>query len=84
MANGCVRIVDFERRKAEGQKYKKGYEVRLVASSLDELRQIQELLIEAGLSFGRPYLKARRIVQPIYGRANFERFLELMGESLDP
>jgi len=83
VANGCVRIADSASRNAEGQKYKKGYEVRLVATSLDELFDIQGLLVEAGISFGRPYVKARRIVQPIYGRDNVKRFLELMGESLD-
>lgn len=74
--NGCVRVVDEERRQKLGQKYKKGYEVRLVANSEDELQEIQRLISKAGFWLAKPYRKRSQIVQPIYGKATVDWFLE--------
>jgi len=77
--NGYVRRQNLVRVSQEGPaKYKKGDEVRLVAQSEAELEEIRRLLWEAGLEPGRPFAKGRQIRQPIYGREQVSRFLELI------
>ena len=68
--NGVVREPNLERRSQEKQSYKKGYEVRLTAFGLDELREIRALLSAVG--FPKPaaaFRKGRRWIQPVYGKA---------------
>ncbi len=77
LRNGYVRVPDAERLSEEGaQRYKKGYEVRLVASSAEELRLIRRQLRAAGFEPGRPFRKAQQYRQPLYGREVVVRFLE--------
>lgn len=77
--NGYVRRQDSVRVSQDGPaKYKKGDEVRLVAQSEAELQEIRLLLVEAGFQPGRPFAKGRQIRQPIYGREEVTRFLELI------
>lgn len=84
LRNGYVRRVNAERRDALGtQVYKKGDEVRLVADSRAELAIIRRVLRTAGFKPGRPFRKAQQYRQPIYGRAEVARFLELIGETED-
>jgi hypothetical protein len=64
----------FLRSKSGGQKYKKGYEVRLVAATRQELKQIRQLLIQIGFKPAKPFRKARRIAQPVYGKAAVKWF----------
>ena len=78
--NGYVRRVDAVRRVEEGQLYKKGAEVRLVAQSAAELTEIRWLLKRAGFKLARPFAKARQWRQPVYGVAEVARFLSLVGE----
>jgi hypothetical protein len=73
--NGCVRLVNEKRREQEGQKYKKGYEVRLVAYSEEELKNIRQLLLRVGFKVGKSYKKHRQIIQPIYGKTAVEWFM---------
>ncbi|NOT98302.1 MAG: hypothetical protein HOO97_04315 [Sideroxydans sp.] len=80
--NGYVRQVNLERRaEVTAQVYKKGDEVRLVASSPDELEVIQQLLLGAGFKFGKPFQKDQQLRQPIYGRAEVARFLSMVEKS---
>lgn len=72
--NGCVRLVDEQRRKEWGQKYKKGYEVRLIANSKEELETIRQLLQQAGFKPGKPYKKRLQFVQPVYGKSAVDWF----------
>jgi hypothetical protein len=76
--NGYVRRLNPLRRKREGQGYKKGDEVRLVAESYDELRAIRGLLRQAGFKVARPFRKARQWRQPVYGIDEVARFLKLV------
>lgn len=77
--NGYVRWQNPERLADEGpQQYKKGNEVRLVANSVRELRLIRRSLCQLGFNPGRPFRKARQYRQPIYGRDEVARFLELV------
>lgn len=82
--NGYVRRPRPERR-ADAAKgvYRKGYEVRLTAESRAELAEIRRLLRAAGFKPGRPFRKALQFRQPIYGRADVARFLEMIGEPAD-
>lgn len=80
--NGYVRYFDRARRaKDVARVYKKGDEVRLVAQSLQELAEIQQLLRAAGFVAGKPFAKARQYRQPVYGRLQVKRFLQLIGIS---
>lgn len=76
LRNGCARVPDSERRGQEPSAYKKGYEVRMIAQSAAELRQMQRMLRAAGFRLGRPYERWSRIVQPLYGREQVHHFLE--------
>lgn len=77
--NGYVRTPNRDRREKESRTYKKGYEVRLVAFTREELTHIRRLLKAAGIPGGKAFSKAGRWVQPIYGRERVERFLKVVG-----
>ncbi|MCX7765679.1 MAG: hypothetical protein N2246_03110 [Candidatus Sumerlaeia bacterium] len=67
--NGYFRLADVERRRSLGSKnYKKGDEVRLVAKNSDELKRINSALKQVGLKPGKPFIKARSTIIPIYGK----------------
>lgn len=70
-----VRLCDLERRRRDGQAYKKGSEVRFVLASQVEVRAVRRLLHAVGLRPGKPFLKNNRIVQPVYGEPAVEWFL---------
>jgi hypothetical protein len=78
--NGYMRLPNAERRVDEPHEYKKGYEIRLVADSLVELRTIRRLLRAAGFKPPAAFAKARQWRQPIYGREAVGRFLDLIGK----
>jgi hypothetical protein len=79
--NGYVRRQNPIRVAEEGwRRYRKGDEVRLTANSTLELRVVRQLLREAGLTPGRPFVKGRQYRQPVYGRQAVARFLDLMAE----
>ncbi len=73
--HGYVRVADLGIREELGRKYKKGYEVRLVAVSRREVAWLRRLLKQVGFKPGKPFQKHSRIVQPIYGRVAVEWFL---------
>ena len=80
-----VRVPDLDRRKKVGsQRYKKGYEVRIVASSRDELARIAKLLRKARFKPGRPFSKGRRTILPVYGIEAVRASLAVRGEALAP
>ncbi|MBI4028645.1 MAG: hypothetical protein HY360_26945 [Verrucomicrobia bacterium] len=77
--DGYVRLQNPKRLAREGwRRYKKGYEVRLTAQSDLELDRIRDLLCHAGFKPGRPFVKERHYCQPVYGRAEVDRFLTLV------
>lgn len=77
--NGYVRWQNEECVSEDGWRvYKKGHEVRLVASSEEELAILRGLLEQAGFRPGRPFVKGRQYRQPIYGKRAVGRFLELV------
>ncbi len=80
--SGYVRVPNQERRTELGsawyRRYKKGWEVRLLARTEEELGQLRRWLEEAGFRPGRPFPKGRQIAQPVYGREAVARFLALV------
>ena len=81
LRNGYIRRLDATRRSEEGQLYKKGAEIRLVAESHDELMLIRDLLDRAGFKLSEPFVKSQQWRQPIYGVAEAARFLTLVNWS---
>ena len=77
--NGCVRVPDSKLRKVGSQTYKKGFELRFVARSETELKQIKRLLRSAGFKPGRPFQKGRQTVQPVYGRETVKKLCAVLG-----
>ena len=72
--NGYARTPNTKRRASEKAKYKKGWEIRLVLGSEDELDEVRRLLKQEGMEPGNPFRKSTRWVQPLYGKRIFERF----------
>lgn len=71
---GYMRLPNEKRRKADKQKYKKGYEVRFVAHSESELKQIRQALTNTGFKPGKPYRRFNQFIQPVYGKRTVENF----------
>lgn len=78
--NGVLRTPNLARRAASPRSYKKGYELRFIATSKAELKRIQRLLREAGFPVATPFEKVNRLIQPVYGRDHVERFCEYLEE----
>lgn len=77
--NGYVRLQDPARAATEGaQAYKKGDEIRLVAWTKGELAVMRRLLKESGFPLAKPFEKNNQWRQPIYGRVEVARFLDLV------
>lgn len=78
--NGYVRPPADKRLEDESVGiFRRGFEFRLSATSKAELRLIRRLLREAGFKPGSPFVKGRQYRQPVYGREELERFLDLIG-----
>jgi hypothetical protein len=74
-----VRYQNQERYEKEGhEKYKKGYEIRLIVSE-EEYAEVNSALELLGFYPGKPYFKGVKQVIPIYGREDFILFMELIG-----
>ena len=74
-SHGYARCYDPKKRKKRGSNvYKKGYEIRLIAYSYKELQNIQEMLDKVGFRRGRPFMKHKQWVQPLYGKEIFVFF----------
>jgi len=71
-----VRCCDPERRVRERASYKKGFEVRLVLESKEDVRIVRRLLRAVGLRPGKTFGKHSRIVQPVYGEPAVRWFLD--------
>jgi hypothetical protein len=78
--NGCLRVPNQERKKAEPRTYKMGYEIRLVAFTKREFTELQRAIRAIGLKLGKPYTNVNRWVQPIYGRPAAEYFVALLAK----
>lgn len=78
--SGCVRVPNPDRREADSENYKKGYELRFVAYTQAELREIRRLLRTIGCEpTGTPYPKRSHMVQPVYGLRAVMEVCEALG-----
>jgi hypothetical protein len=78
LRNGNLRIKDSSRvEESRTQKYKKGFEVRLLAKDEVELERIQSAISSLDLYVAKPFLKGNQIVQPIYGEEITRKFEKL-------
>jgi hypothetical protein len=67
-ANSYARVPNQERREEGWSAYKKGYELRIVVKTQDDVKRVRRLLQDAGIHPGKPFRKAQQWVQPVYGR----------------
>lgn len=75
LRNGNLRIKDISKVKVFGsQKYKQGYEVRLLAKDEAELERIQIAISSLDLYVAKTFKKGNQIVQPIYGEEITRKF----------
>jgi len=81
--NGYVRSVNAARRRLEGQGYKKGYEIRFVATSESEADRIRRWIELIGWRPGASFVHANQIRIPVYGRDRVATFLRWMGVDLE-
>ena len=76
--NAYFRMPNAERREDEPDTYKKGYEVRLVLESADELAAVRSALEELDFKLAASFQHGRRVAQPIYGKKSVARFCEML------
>ena len=69
-----VRVPDVGKREEEGQKYKKGYEVRFTVTDRAEERELRACLAALGLKGGKAFVKHTHLVVPVYGKAAVKLF----------
>ena len=81
--SGYLRLPNEERRAKDDQKYKKGYEIRLVLNTQREPSRepvtVRRILRKVGIKPAKAFKKHNRWVQPIYGKKiieSFHRWLE--------
>lgn len=78
--NGYVREANPQRREQERARYKKGWEVRLVAYDQPELELIRGALATIGFKVSNSFQKHAQFVQPVYGKMAVEWFREKNAE----
>lgn len=67
-ANSYARVPNAERQDEGWNAYKKGYELRIVVKTQNDIRKVRRLLLEAGINPGKAFRKARQWVLPVYGK----------------
>lgn len=67
--NSYARVPDETRQEEGWSAYKKGFEMRIVVKTHDDVRKLRRLLQDASIKPGKAYKKAKQWVQPVYGRA---------------
>jgi hypothetical protein len=78
--NGYIRPPFEKLRKGDPTgRFRRGFEFRLTADTRSELMHIRSLLRRAGFKPSRPFVKGYQYRQPVYGRAQLQRFLDLVG-----
>ena len=78
--NAYARIPNFDtRHRLSTEKYKKGWEVRVIVTGADVAEEVRELARKAGFRPGRPFAKGRQWAVPIYGAEAVDAFSEELG-----
>lgn len=76
-ANSYARVPNAVRQEEGWTAYKKGYELRIVVKTQDDLRQVRRLLLDAGIQPGKAYRKAQQWVVPVYGKQAVNQLVAL-------
>jgi len=77
--NGVLRLPNAKKKAENPRSYKKGYEIRFIAYSKQELRHIQRLLRQAKLPVAASFAKSGTLhAQPLYGKQLVQGFLEFL------
>jgi hypothetical protein len=72
---GYVRVPNPERQQKDGhRRYKKGWEVRLVAADEAEVRLLERMAATLDYAPGASFRKGRKFVVPIYGESAVRAF----------
>lgn len=79
-ANSYARVPNTERQDEGWMAYKKGYELRIVVKTHDDLKQLRRLLLDAGIQPGKPFRKAKQWVVPVYGKQAVNQLIALKGK----
>ncbi|MBI4675551.1 MAG: hypothetical protein HY741_28235 [Chloroflexi bacterium] len=74
--NSYARVPSAERQDEGWTAYKKGYELRIVVKTQDDLKQLRRLLLDAGIQPGKAFRKAKQWVVPVYGKAAVTELLK--------
>lgn len=80
-ANSYTRMPDETRQEEGWSAYKKGYELRIVVKTQQDLRQVRRLLQDASIKPGKAYRKAKQWVQPVYGKEAVTGLLKVKPKS---
>ncbi len=75
-ANSYARMPNPDRQDEGYEAYKKGYELRIVVRTQDDLRRVRRLLTDAGITPGKAFRKAQQWVVPVYGRSAVNELLK--------
>lgn len=75
---GYMRIPNEDRFDEGSQSYKKGWELRFSIKTDEKLIQAQQLLKALGFRFGKPFMKVKRKILPVYGYEQVSRFQRLL------
>lgn len=76
-ANSYARVPNTDRQDEGWTAYKKGYELRIVVKTQDDLKKLRRLLLEAGIQPGKAYRKAQQWVVPVYGKQAVNQLVAL-------
>jgi hypothetical protein len=68
-SNSYARVPSTDRQDEGWVAYKKGYELRIVVKTQDDLKKLRRLLLDAGIQPGKAFRKAQQWVVPVYGKA---------------
>lgn len=79
-ANSYARVPNADRQDEGWTAYKKGYELRIVVKTQDDLRQVRRLLLDAGIQPGKAFRKAKQWVVPVYGKQAVHQLIALKGK----
>jgi hypothetical protein len=76
-ANSYARVPNTDRQEEGWTAYKKGYELRIVVKTQDDLKKVRRLLLDAGIQPGKAYRKAQQWVVPVYGKQAVNQLVAL-------
>ncbi|MCC7162539.1 MAG: hypothetical protein IT331_08595 [Anaerolineae bacterium] len=76
-ANSYARVPNRARQDEGWSSYKKGYELRIVVKTREDVKQVRRLLKDARIKPGKPYRKANQWVMPVYGEQSVNQLVAL-------